>query len=69
MQGTTGLSFHLVEELIGSDGGKRTKLETVFDISGFHSNVFGGVETVWPRLCACGSGEVTLHYFQLRGLA
>jgi beta-xylosidase len=57
-----------VRLFFGPDGAKWTKLETVFDVSGFHRNVFGGVESVQPGLYASGNGEIILHSFQLRGL-
>jgi xylan 1,4-beta-xylosidase len=59
----------LVRLYFGPDGVKWHKLETVFDLSGFTRNTFGGVVAVRPGLYACGTGEVICHSFRLKGLA
>jgi beta-xylosidase len=59
----------VVRLYFGPDGKKWTKLDTSFDVSSFSRNIFGGVESVRPGLYACGTGEVIVHSFRLKGLA
>ncbi len=50
------------------DGDDWTKLECSYDISGFHTNTFGGYRSIRAGLFTAGKGKGVFDYFRYRAL-